>query len=157
HTSESVIRDRLKELLKGHPLTSHDFEAVEIWRSPDNYLQPQSRPVPKLAEGQSPVEWLVGQIRRMGREMRRHGRFGLNFGLSLAEERRQAEAARLRQNQDVAKLQRLQRQQKRALALARPPAPAPSPLTAPRREPLPPVPVRFEKADIPFQESAIPL
>jgi superfamily II DNA or RNA helicase len=161
HTSESVIRERLKQLIANEPLTSRNFEAVEVWRSLNDDYKPQSRPLPPLPKGQSPVDWLASQIRRIVREFRQSEGVGFSLSFPLAENRRVAEAARLRQNQEVARLQRLEREQKRTeqakRALAQAPSPEPATRPSPTPEPLPPVPVRIEPIDAPFQESALPL
>jgi superfamily II DNA or RNA helicase len=161
HTSESVIRERLKQLLADQPLTSRNFGAVEVWRSLNDDYKQDCRTLPQLHAGQSPVEWLTGQIRRIVREFQQNGDMGCNFGFPLARERRAAEAARLRQNQEAARLQRLEREQKRAeqakRALAQAPSPGQAMRPTPAPEPLPPVPIRIEPVDVPFQESALPL
>jgi superfamily II DNA or RNA helicase len=160
-TSESAIRQRLIQTIGDNSVTSRNFEAVEVWQSLSGYDDHESRLLPPLHEDQSPIEWLTGKIRRIVRESWRSGELGFGFGLSRAEERRATEAARLRQNQEAARLQRLARLSKRAAqagkALARMSSPeqAPGPVSA--VEPLPPVPIRIEPVDVPFQESALPL
>src|SRR5205807_9213320 len=81
--------------------------------------------------------------------------------LAYEEDRRAAEAARLRQNQEAARRQHVARLLKRA-AQARKPASESSSPAQPSQPvsalpPLPPVPVRLEPVDVPFQESAFPL
>jgi superfamily II DNA or RNA helicase len=161
YTNESAIRSRLKELAEIHPVTGRNFEAVAITWSYSQY-GPETRPCPPLPPEQSPWDWLAGQIRRMVRQFQQDGGFG--FGgpwVSRSAERQEAELARLRQNQEVAAQQQLEREQRRVAreerkiaeekareAAARQPAP---------QGPLPPVPVRFEFPNIEVQETALPL
>jgi len=160
HTSESAIRSRLAELLAEHPLDRRNFEAVEVWRSLNEHYQQESQPAPPLPEGKTPIEWLAGQIRRILREFNRTGGMTLGFEITRAQERRAAEAARLKQNQEVTRVQRLERLAKRAelasKALAKAPPPPLALPIAPAQQ-LPPVPVRIEPLDGPVQESAFPL
>lgn len=162
HTSDSAIRARLVQVLGDRPLARHNFEAVELWRSFSDHFRPHSRLVAALPEGDSPIDWLTTQVRRIVREFRRNGGMGLSFSLSYAEDRRAAEAARLRQNQDAARLQHLARLAKRAARVQKaetpqgawPAQPSTLPSVLP---PLPPVPIRIEPMNVPFQESALPL
>jgi len=161
HTSESVIRERLKDLAEIHPITHKNFEAVAVKWSSSSYGS-ESQPCPPLGQGQSPWDWLVGQIRRIVRQFHQDGWFDLDAPwLSRAEERHEAEQARLRQNQQAAAQQQLEREQRRAereqkrLAEERAreeTARQPTPPT-----PLPPVPVRFEFPTIELQQTALPL
>jgi SNF2 family DNA or RNA helicase len=162
YTSESVIRARLKEWAQLHPITSRNFESVAIRRSFENQYEPESRPLPPLAADESPWDWLASQLRRMVRELRHDGYVSFNTPwLTLAEGRQAAETARLRQNQQVAELQRLEREEKRVTReqrkLAERQAKEEAARPAGSAEPLPPVPVRSDPPDVALQESALPL
>ena len=161
YSSELVIRDKLKELEDIHPITNRNYEAVAVtW--PASSSAAESRPCPPLPPDQSPWDWLAGQIRRMVRLFARDQ--GLNIGspwMSLSEERREAELARLRQNQQAALLQQLERDQKRVARelkkAAEQEARQRAALPAAAQSPLPPVPVRFEFPNIALQETTLPL
>lgn len=159
-TSESAIRAGFDELAELHPVTSANFGAVGITWSYDRD-RAESHPCPPLPPQQSPWEWLVGQLRRMVREYQ--GRSYFDSGapwLTREQERRDAELARYRQNQEVAARQKHERELKRAAReerklaedKTRPPSAAPASSAT-----LPAVPVRFEFPRLEVQETALPL
>jgi SNF2 family DNA or RNA helicase len=159
--SEPAIRGKLRELAELHPVTSRNFEAVTVTRSVPSH-RPEVSPCQPLPPQQSPWDWLAGQIRRIVRQCQRDA--GLDFSarwLSRTEERREAELARLRQNQQVAARQQLEREERRAareqakLAEARALQGSTGQTSPP--PPLPPVPVRFEFPNIELQDTALPL
>ena len=160
-TQESAIRVRFNELAELYPVTTSNFKAVAVTWSESNF-RPETRPCPPLPQDQSPWDWLTGQMRRMVREFGRPG--AVDFGapwLSREEERRNAELARLRQNQEVAARQKLERELKRAARAKREhaeakPGPAPLPPTS-LPAPVPVVPVRFDFPAIELQETGFPL
>jgi len=160
-TTESDIRGELNELAQLHPVTSRNFEAVAVNWSDSSY-KPESSPCPPLPPEQSPWDWLSGQIRRIVRlyQQKANGNFGSPW-LSQAEERRKAEFARLRQNQQVAAQQQLEREQRRAargqIKDAEEKARRVSMRQTSPAAPLPPVPVRFELPNVELQETTLPL
>jgi multidrug efflux pump subunit AcrA (membrane-fusion protein) len=87
--------------------------------------------------------------------------FGSSPWLSHAEERREAELARMRRNQQVAAQQQLERELRRAAReqqrLAEERARQDAARLPVPQAPLPPVPVRFEFPPIELQETALPL
>lgn len=160
-TSESAIRGKLNELAELHPVTGRNFEAEAVKWSDSSY-RPEKRPCPPLPPEQSPWDWLAEQIRRIVRLHRQKANddFGAPWP-SLTQERREAELARLRQNQQVAAQQQMEREQRRAARQQskqaeekarqdsmRQPLPAAS---------LPPVPVRLELPNTEVQETTLPL
>ena len=162
HTGEAAIRTKLNQLAQVHPITSRNFEAVAItW--PDLGDRPESQPCPQLPPEQSPWDWLLGQIRRMVRQFQKDSGFGFGSSpwLSHAEERREAELARMRRNQQVAAQQQLERELRRAAReqqrLAEERARQDAARLPVPQAPLPPVPVRFEFPPIELQETALPL
>ena len=121
-----------------------------------------SSPCPPLAAQESPWDWLVGQIRRIVRQFKQAE--GLDFGapwLSRTEERREAESARLRQNQQVAAQQQIEGERRRAAReqqkLAEEIARQEAVVKPASHAPLPGVPVRFEFPNVELQETALPL
>lgn len=160
-SSESAIRAKLKELAELHPVTSRNFEAVAVTWSPSSY-GPEHHSCPPLPPQQSPWDWMAGQIRRMVRECRQDQ--GIDFGsewMNLAQVRREDELVRLRQNQQVAAQQRLERERRRAareqtkVAEERAGQVSTKQTSVPMA--LPPVPVRLEFPNIELQETSLPL
>jgi SNF2 family DNA or RNA helicase len=102
------------------------------------------------------------QTRGLIKEFRQDGEFDLGLPwLSQAQERREDELARLRQNQQVAAQQKRERDLKREAREQRKLAEAKlrqdSPAKGCAAAPLPPVPVRFDFPQIELQETALPL
>ena len=159
-TGESAIRAGFNELAEIHPMTNLNFEAVALGWFDDSYRL-ERRPYPPLSPQQSPWDWLAGQMRRMVREFKRNE--GFDFGspyLTREEERREAESARRRQNEQVAAQQKAERDLKRAAREQRKMAEHALPASASvssTAAPLPPVPVRYEVPHPELQETALPL
>ena len=160
-TSEPAIRARFNELAELHPVTSANFEAVAIGWSDSSY-RPEPHPCPPLPPQQLPWDWLTGQMRRIVREFQ--GNDLLDYGspwLTREQERREAELARLRQNQEIAARQTRERELKRAAReerrMAESQARLASVAPASASPPLPPVPVHFDFPQIELQETALPL
>lgn len=160
-TSEPAIRARFNELAELHPVTSANFEAVALGWSDSSY-RPEPHPCPPLPPQQSPWDWLTGQMRRIVREFQ--GNDLLDYGspwLTREQERREAELARLRQNQEIAARQTRERELKRAAReerrMAESQARLASVAPASASPPLPPVPVHFDFPQIELQETALPL
>jgi SNF2 family DNA or RNA helicase len=161
HTSDSVVRARFKELAQFHPISSRNFEAVSAGPSFETF-EPEIHPYPQIPLDKSPWDWLAEKIRGMVRNFRSCGGLGFDpYWMTRAEERRSAELARLEQNQSVAELQRLEREEKRAAKerrkLVAKLAQEQAQHVAPPPTLLPPVSVRIELPEIEFQETALPL
>jgi SNF2 family DNA or RNA helicase len=160
-TSEAAIRGKLSELSELHPVTSQNFEAIAVtW--PEQGYKPERHACPPLPPKQSPWNWLAAEIRRIAAQSWRNG--GLDFTspwLSRSQGRREAELARLRQNQEVAAQQQFEREQRRASReqskIAEEKARQAATPLASSAAPLPDVPVRLEFPNLEVQETTLPL
>lgn len=159
YTSPSVVRAKFSELAEMHPVTRLNFEAESVSWSFDN---PQQRcPCPPLPPQQSPWDWLTSQMLKIIREFKRGCNFDFEVPWVWAQDRRQAELTRLRQNQAVVAREKKERDLKRAAREQRKTTetktqPDASP-AAPATVPLPTVPVRFDFPQLELQETALPL
>ncbi|MGH7972655.1 MAG: hypothetical protein ACREIC_28410, partial [Limisphaerales bacterium] len=111
--SETAIRTSLNRLAEFHPITHNNFEAVMV-TSPSRGYKQESRPCPLLPQDTSPWEFLTSKIRQMVRRCQENQMWRSPW-MSRAEERREAEQARLHQNREVAAQLQLERERKRAL------------------------------------------